>query len=151
VPKALKILRKLSKKRHFGSFFVVFWGPGPVLEPCWNRSGKKTFKTVDYLRNWRSFWSFSSIFWKRFFSAFYDTFLFSTLSGFGGPKVAKWEVLGDHFEALWVVGLTCENRRFTCTAAQFRGLRRVWKSSLFETFFGRGKKWFPGRHFCGFF
>ena len=144
-----------GKKNTFPGYFLVFFGVrGPFGSRRVSGTEKSAKNGLDFVWNFARFRVVSAlcgVFLRVFFWCVFRSAHFAHFGRFGGPKVAKREVFGDHFYAIWVAGPTCENRRFTCTAAQFRGSRRVLKSSLFETFFVMGKKCPPGRHFCGFF
>ena len=136
---------------HFSVFFGVRgpFGSRRVSGP--EKGAKNGLDLVWILARFRTVLALYGVFLRVFFSCVFRRAHFAHFGRFGGPGVAKREVFGDHFDAIWVAGPTRENRRFTCTAAQFRGLRRVRKSSLFETFFVMNKKCPPRRHFCGFF
>jgi len=114
------------------------------------KSAKNALDLISNLVRFGTVFALCGVFLKVFFGCVFRSAPFAHFGRFCGPGVAKREAFGDHFEAIWMKGPTCENRRFTCTAAQFRGFRRVRKSSISERFGGRGKKWPPGGHFSGF-
>jgi hypothetical protein len=144
----------VEKNTFLGHFFVFFGVRGPCgsrRAPGREKSAKSGLDLVWNLARFRLVLALCGIVLGVFFLCVFRSVHFAHFGRFGGPKVAKREVFGDHFDTIWVAGPTCENRRFTCTGAQFRGLRRVRKSSLFERFFVMGKKCPLWRHFCGFF
>jgi len=105
-----------------GHFFVLFGVRGPfgsrrVSGP--EKSAKNGLDLVSNLARFRAVLALCGVFLRVFFLCVFRSAHFAHFGRFGGPGVAKREVFGDHFDAIWVAGPTCENRRFTCTAAQF--------------------------------
>ena len=114
---------KMVEKNTFSGHFFVFFG---VRGPFGSRrvsgtekSAKKCLDLVWNLARFRVVSALCGVVLRVFFWCVFRSAHFAHFGRFGGPAVAKREVFGDHFDAIWVAGPTCENRRFTCTAAQF--------------------------------
>ena len=114
---------KTVEKNTFSGHFLVFFG---VRGPFGSRrvsgtekSAKNGLDLVWNLARFRDVSALCGVFLKVFFWCVFRSAHFAHFGRFGGPKVAKREVFGDHVDAIWVAGPTRENRRFTCTAAQF--------------------------------
>ena len=114
---------KIVEKNTFLSHFLVFfgvWGPfGSRRVSGPEKSAKNGLDLVSNLARFRAVFALCGVFLKVFFLCVFRSAPFAHFWRFCGPGVAKREVFGDHFEAIWMKGPTCENRRFTCTAAQF--------------------------------
>jgi hypothetical protein len=123
VPKASKILPEIVEKNTLlGRFWVIFGcflGSGARRVSGPEKSAKNGLDLVWILARFWTVLALFGVLLRVFFLRVFRSAHFAHFGRFCGPGVAKKEVFGDHFDAILAAGPTCENRRFTCTGAQF--------------------------------